>query len=103
MLGPAPAARAPRWALLAGAAVGVPLVVAALAAGLTAALPCDTSGLVVLVAGAFGALALGSLWGTRCAAHGWWLFGALISAGTLGSLAGAAAWAAVALDRCFTF
>ena len=86
-----------------GAVVGVPLVVAALAAGLTAALPCDTNGLVVLVAGALAAVALGGWWGTRCAAHGWWLVGALMSAGTFGSLSGAAAWAAVALDRCFTF
>lgn len=83
--------------------MGVPLTVAALAAGVTAAVSCDTNGLGVLVAAAGAAFALGWWWAAHCGARRWWRAGAMLSAGAVGSVAAAASWAAVALDRCFTF
>jgi hypothetical protein len=89
--------------VLLGASVGVPLLVAGLVAALTAAASCDTNGLVILVAGAVAALILGWTWAFGCRARGWWLFGCVASAGTLGMLAALVAWLEVAFDRCFTF
>jgi hypothetical protein len=98
-----PSSHLPRWVLLLGALVGVPLAVAALVAGLTAAASCDTNGLVILAAGAVAAIALGSAWAFGYGARGWWLFGCVVTAGTFGILATLVAWLEVAFDRCFTF
>jgi hypothetical protein len=98
-----PSSRLPRWVVLLGASAGVPLAVAALVAALTAAASCDTNGLVILAAGAVAAFALGSAWSLGCGARGWWLFGCVVGAGTLGTLATLVAWLEVAFDRCFTF
>ena len=91
------------WQLLAGAWVGVPVMVAAFAAVVTAGLPCSANGLVVIAPSAFAAWALGFGWATYCGARRWWLLLATVSATALGAIAGMAAWAAVALDRCFVF
>lgn len=93
----------PRWVVLLGAFLGVPLAVAALVAALAAAASCDTNGLVILAAGGVAAVALGWAWAFGCGARGWWLFGCVVSAGTFGILAALVAWLEVALDRCFTF
>jgi hypothetical protein len=104
---PAPPDTRPAWryrvGVLAGAWLAVPALVAAGAALLTAGLDCDTNGLVVIVAAAVGGLAGGWLWTLARGARGWLLALGVAGAGALGTVAGAAAWAAVALDRCFTF
>ena len=92
-----------RLGVLAGAWLAVPALVAAGAALLTASLDCDTNGLGVIVAAAVGGLAGGWAWTRARGAHGWLLAAGVAGACPFATFAGAAAWAAVALDRCFTF
>jgi hypothetical protein len=92
-----------RLGVLAGAWLAVPALVAAGAALLTASLDCDTNGLGVIVAAALGGLAGGWAWTRARGAGGWLLAAAVAGACPFATFAGAAAWAAVALDRCFTF
>jgi hypothetical protein len=92
-----------RIGVLAGAWLGVPALVAVGAAGLTASLYCDTNGLFVIVAAAAAGPLGGWAWAAWRRARGWLLAAGVSGACLLGTLAGAAAWAAVALDRCFTF
>ena len=92
-----------RAGVLAGAWLAVPALVAAGAALLTAGLDCDANGLAVIVpaavAGPAGAWACAAWRGAR----GWLLAASVAGGALLATCAGAAAWAAVALDRCFTF
>jgi hypothetical protein len=95
--------RLPRWAVLLGACVGVPVPVAAIVASLTAAASCDTNGLVLLGTGAVAAFVLGWAWAFGCGARRGWLVANVAGGGMLGTLAALVAWLEVAFDRCFTF
>jgi hypothetical protein len=95
--------RLPRWAVLLGAGVGVPLAVAAIVAYLTASASCDTNGLVLLGAGAGAAFVLAWAWAIGCGARRWWLVVNVAGGGMLGTIAALVAWLEVAFDRCFTF
>jgi len=92
-----------RIGVLAGAWLAVPVLVAAGAALLTAALDCDTNGLVVIVAAAAAGPAGAWAWAAWRRAGGRLLAASVIGACLLTPVVGAAAWATVALDRCFTF
>src|SRR3954469_11603227 len=80
-----------------------PRAVGAGAALLTAALDCDTNGLVVIVAAAAAGPAGAWAWAAWRRAGGRLLAASVIGACLLTPVVGAAAWATVALDRCFTF
>ena len=97
------AVRRYRVGVLAGAWLAVPALVAAGAALLTAGLDCDTNGLAVIVAAAAAGPAGGWAWAAWRRARGWLLAASVTGACLSATVAGAAAWAAVALDRCFTF
>jgi hypothetical protein len=105
--GPEPAERRTAWryrlGVLAGAWLAVPALVAVGAALLTAGLDCDTNGLVVVAAAALAGPVGGCAWAASRGAHGWLLAASVIGACLLATFAGTAAWAAVALERCFTF
>src|SRR4051812_5322124 len=92
-----------RICVLAGAWLVPPVLVAAGAALLTAGLDCDTNGLFVIVAPAAAGTAGGWAWAAWRRARGWLLAASLTGACLLTTFASAAAWAAVALDRCFAF
>src|SRR4051812_15977654 len=102
-----PADRRSAWryrvGVLAGAWLGVPMLVAAGAALLTAGLDCDGNGLVVIVPVAAAGPAGGWAWAAWRRARGWLLAASVTGACLLTPVVGAAAWATVALDRCFTF
>jgi len=98
-----PAAWRYRIGVLAGAWVVVPVLVAAAAALVTARLDCDTNGLVVIVPAAAAGPAAGWAWAAWRRARGWLLAASVTGACLLTPVVGAAAWATVALDRCFTF
>jgi len=92
-----------RIGVLAGAWLAVPMLGAAGAALLTAALNCDTNGLVVIVTAAAAGPAGGWAWATWRRARGRLLAASVTGACLLTTVVGAAAWATVALERCFTF
>jgi hypothetical protein len=69
----------------------------------TASLDCDTNGLVVIVAAAVAGPAGGWAWAAWRRARGMLLAASVTGACLLTTVVGAAAWATVALDRCFTF
>src|SRR3954451_12471929 len=92
-----------RIGVLAGAWLLVPMLVAAGAALLTAGLDCDGNGLVVIVPVAAAGPAGGWAWAAWRRARGWLLAASVTGACLLTTVAGAAAWATVALDRCFAF
>src|SRR3954449_7368568 len=83
-----------RIGVLAGAWLAIPVLVAAGAALLTAALDCDTNGLVVIVAAAAAGPAGGWAWAAWRRARGWLLAASVTGACVVTTVAGAAAWAA---------
>lgn len=89
--------------LLAGAALGVPLLAFALGAALSAATPCSSGGETPLLVTSLAACAMAVGWPLACRARRWPRVGAVVLATALGIVAGFAGWGWIGLDRCFTF
>jgi hypothetical protein len=94
----------PSWGVLAGAWIGVPVAIGALTALIATTVSCSEDGLAVLVLMFLLAIVVAIVWPLYSRARPWWLCGAAMVGGSvLGSMAAVAGWAAVGVERCFTY